>query len=397
MKREGAMVWTKGLLVTPAGAAENVKMGTPSLALTMIRYPRLWPRRKVFLNGKVSTSTVFKGIAVRFASFISLLIVLFFAWTPTKAQDSPYMPGAKGEGEVVFYVSAALTTGVAVAKAFENRYPFLKVQIYRTSGENMVNKITTEKRAGKVLFDLVYGAAVPFLPPLGVLQPYASAAAAAYPAMFRDASGMWVGVSANYYVLGYNTRLVPRDDVPKSWDDLLNPKWRRQIAMDPEEFTWLGAMEESLGAEKSRKFMTSLAQQEIQWRKNHTTLAQFMAAGEYPIALVYAHNVEAMKENGAGVEWVKTTKPLVVDLKSVGLSAKPPHPNAARLFFDFILSTQGQKAILQDKKIPLRPGILPQNSPLNPSALELYPTPPKVYRDLNQYAEKFEKYFGPRR
>lgn len=329
--------------------------------------------------------------------FISLLIVLFFAWTSTKAQDSLYIPGAKGEREVVFYVSAALTTGVAAAKAFENRYPFLKVQIYRTSGENMVNKITTEKRAGKVLFDLVYGAAVPFLPPLGVLQPYASASAAAYPAMFRDSSGMWVGVSANYYVLGYNTRLVPRADAPKSWDDLLNPKWRRQIAMDPEEFTWLGAMEESLGAEKTRKFMTSLAQQEIQWRKNHTTLAQFMAAGEYPIALVYAHNVEAMKENGAGVEWVKTTKPIVVDLQSVGLSAKPPHPNAARLFFDFILSTQGQKAILQDKKIPVRPGILPQNSPLNPSALELYPTPPKVYRDLNQYAEKFEKYFGPRR
>ena len=246
-------------------------------------------------------------------------------------------------------------------------------------------------------FDVVYGATVPLMPTLGVVKPYLSAEAKAYPAKFREPKDFWAAVSANYYVIGYNTKLVAKNETPRDWKDLLHARWKGRFAMDPEEFSWFGAMETYLGEEEGKKLMTGLARQDIQWRKNHTTLSQFLAAGEYPAALVYAHSIEDMKGKGAPIEWVRTTAPIVLDIQAVALSAQPPHPNAGKLFMDFLLSSEAQTIIYQDRKIPIRPGVVPESSALHPTGLELFPSPPKVVTNLNLYASKFEQIFGPRR
>jgi len=204
-------------------------------------------------------------------------------------------------------------------------------------------------------------------------------------------------VSANYYVIGYNTKMVAKNEAPREWKDLLHARWKGRFAMDPEEFSWFGAMEAYMGEEESKKLMTGLARQDIQWRKNHTTLAQFLTAGEYPAALVYAHTIEEMKGKGAPVEWVRTMAPIVLDIQAVGLSAQPPHPNAAKLFVDFLLSSEAQTIIYQDGKIPIRSGVVPETSALHPTGLDLFPSPSKVVTNLNHYASKFEQIFGPRR
>jgi iron(III) transport system substrate-binding protein len=317
--------------------------------------------------------------------------------TPIAAEESPNLADAKKEGKVVLYVSAQLPLAQTISNAFEKKYPFLKVEITRTSGENLLNRIKTEKLAGKIAFDVVYGATVPLMPTLGVVKPYLSAEAKAYPAKFREPKDFWAGVSANYYVIGYNTKLVAKNEAPRDWKDLLHARWKGRFAMDPEEFSWFGAMETYLGEEEAKKLMTGLARQDIQWRKNHTTLAQFLAAGEYPAALVYAHSIEEMKGKGAPIDWVRTTAPIVLDIQAVALSAQPPHPNAGKLFMDFLLSGETQTIIYQDRKIPIRPGVVPESSALHPSGLELYPSPPKVVTNLNHYASKFEQIFGPRR
>jgi len=317
--------------------------------------------------------------------------------TPIAAEESPNLADAKKEGKVVLYVSAQLPLAQTISSAFEKKYPFLKVEITRTSGENLLNRIKTEKLAGKIAFDVVYGATVPLMPTLGVVKPYLSAEAKAYPAKFREPKDFWTGVSANYYVIGYNTKLVAKNEAPRDWKDLLHARWKGRFAMDPEEFSWFGAMETYLGEEEAKKLMTGLARQDIQWRKNHTTLAQFLAAGEYPAALVYAHSIEEMKGKGAPIDWVRTTAPIVLDIQAVALSAQPPHPNAGKLFMDFLLSSETQTIIYQDRKIPIRPGVVPESSALHPSGLELFPSPPKVVTNLNHYASKFEQIFGPRR
>jgi iron(III) transport system substrate-binding protein len=328
-------------------------------------------------------------------SVTTLLVCLGLALAANTAQAQP--AGAKPESEVVFYVSANLTTGQTIANAFKEKNPGIDVKIYRTSGENMVNKIATEKRANKILFDVIFGASVPFLPPMKVLQPYNSPEFAFHPPQFRDPGNLWAAVSMNYYVLAYNGNLVPANEVPKDWSDLLDPKWRKNIGMDPEEFSWLAAMESYLGEAEAAKLMTGLGKQEIQWRKGHSNFAQLLSAGEFKVGLGYAHSIEELKAKGAKVDWVRTTKPIVVDVQGVGLSVKPPHPVAAKMLYDFILSVDGQKAILKDNKVPVRPGILPADSPLNPDKLQLQPPPQAAYENLGVFSKKFDKYFGPRR
>jgi iron(III) transport system substrate-binding protein len=327
---------------------------------------------------------------------VGLLLIVPVVTVPA-AEPPANLADAKQEGKVVLYVSAQLPLAQAISRAFEKKHPFLKVEITRTSGENLLNRINTEKLAGKLAFDVVYGATVPLMPTLGVVKPYLSSEAKAYPAKFREPKDFWAGVSANYYVIGYNRKLVAKNDAPREWKDLLQPRWKGQFAMDPEEFSWFGAMEAYLGEEENKKLMTALARQDIQWRKNHTTLAQFLAAGEYPAALVYAHSIEEMKTKGAAVDWVRTTAPIVLDIQAVALSAQPPHPNAAKLYIDFLLSSEAQTIIYQDRKIPIRPGVVPETSALHPTGLELFPSPPKVVTNLNHYAAKFEQIFGPRR
>jgi iron(III) transport system substrate-binding protein len=304
---------------------------------------------------------------------------------------------SKPESEVVFYVSANITTGQAIANAFKAKHPGIAVKLYRTSGENMVNKVATEKRAGRILFDVIYGAAVPFLPRLGVLQPYQSPQFKFYDPKYRNPKSLWAGASLNYYVISYNTKLVPPAEVPKDWSDLTDKKWRKSIAMDPEEYTWLAGMEAYLGVEKAAKLLTALGHQDIQWRKGHSNIGNLLGAGEFKVALSYASSIEEAKGKGAPVEWVQTSRPIVVDTQGVGLSVRPAHPVAARMLYDFILSVDGQKAILGDHKTPIRGDVIPVNSPLRPDKLVLFPPPHAVYENLKVYAKKFDKYFGPRR
>ena len=325
------------------------------------------------------------------------LLSLFPLKIAVAAEEPPNLADAKKEGKVVLYVSAQLSLAQSISRAFEKKYPFLKVEITRTSGENLLNRIRTEKLAGKMAFDVVYGATVPLMPTLGVVKPYLSAEAKAYPAKFREPKDFWTGVSANYYVIGYNTKLVAKNEAPRDWKDLLHARWKGRFAMDPEEFSWFGAMESYLGDDEANKLMTALARQDIQWRKNHTTLAQFLAAGEYPAALVYAHGIEDMKAKGAPIDWVRTTAPIVLDIQAVALSAQSLHPNGGKLFMDFLLSSEAQTIIYQDRKIPIRPGVVPESSALHPTGLELFPSPSKVVTNLNHYAAKFEQVFGPRR
>jgi hypothetical protein len=122
---------------------------------------------------------------------------------------------AQRRGKQALYVTSQLAVAQWIAGG-EQKYPFLKVDITRTSGETLLNKIKTEKLAGKILFDVVYGATVPLLPALGVVKPYVSSQAQAYPQKFREAKDFWTGVSANYYVMGYNTKLVSKAEIPKT-------------------------------------------------------------------------------------------------------------------------------------------------------------------------------------
>ena len=317
-----------------------------------------------------------------------------------RAQDPATIHAAKKEGEVSYYTGKNLATMRKVASAFETKYSFLKVKITRTSGEQIINKIQTEKLAGKILFDAVSASPVPLLESLNLIKPYCSPEAKAFPAAFRHPKCLWSAIVGNYYVLMYNTKLVSKEDAPRDWEDLLNTKWRgEKIGIDPEEYSWLAGMEAYLGEEKTQSLMTALAKQGVRWQKSQQNIAQLLVAGEFPLGLGYATRTTVIKETGAPIDWVRTTKPIVVDPHNLAMSAQPPHPNAAKLWIDFLHSYEGQKALYENRESVLRPGVMPSNSPLSAADLELSPVPAKIFSaaTFKHYQSKFDEYFGARK
>jgi iron(III) transport system substrate-binding protein len=229
-----------------------------------------------------------------------------------------------------------------------------------------------------------------------VLASYRSPEAKAFPAKFKDTDDTWTGLVGNYVVIGYNTRFVPEANLPRDWLDLTQPYWKGKMAMDVEDYDWFGAMLEYFGPEKGRRLMEGLAKQQLSWRKGHSLLAQLVAAGEFYASLVYAHRTQITKDRGAPIDWVKTSKPIVVSQNAVAILEKAPRPNAARLLVDFLMSEAGQKLLYDGGQIPLRSRVIPASSPLAAEQLDLHPVSGQVMERFEQYKKEFNDIFGVR-
>jgi iron(III) transport system substrate-binding protein len=159
------------------------------------------------------------------------------------AQDNhtqKLIEGAKKEDALVWYTSASIEDVKAIFTVFGKKHPFIRTDFFRAGSAALFNRILNEARAGKVLFDLIAirGLETHQLVKAGFLQRYVSPESTVYPAGFKDSHGYWVDYFDAYNVIGYNTKLLSRDQAPKSWEDLLDPKWKGKIALDEENFSW---------------------------------------------------------------------------------------------------------------------------------------------------------------
>lgn len=158
-------------------------------------------------------------------------------------------------------------------------------------------------------------------------------------------------------VIGYNTRLLKRNEVPKTDDKLLNPKWKGKIGMDHTKPEWFSWKLKRMGEEAGLAYMKKLGAQEFRLYSGLTILTSLLAAGEFPLVLnTYLHNVEDVKRKGAPVDWV-AQEPVFTKFQPIGVGAKAAHPNAARLFVDFMLGEEGQKIIASFGRVPTRRGV----------------------------------------
>jgi len=130
---------------------------------------------------------------------------------------------ANREGQVVFYTPLNITDSQALLQRFERKYPFIKTELLRMSAEPLLNRILTEDRAGRSIVDVINNNVINALKRAKLLAPYRSPEQQAYPSAFTDPEGYWVSLNSNYYVLGYNSKLVSAKDAPVDWTDLLQP------------------------------------------------------------------------------------------------------------------------------------------------------------------------------
>jgi iron(III) transport system substrate-binding protein len=196
---------------------------------------------------------------------------------------------------------------------------------------------------------------------------------AAYPDRFRDKQSRWVDIYNNYYTIAYNSQQVRPSEVPAGWDDLLDPRWRDgKITLDPRSYDWYFGMMTAWGGQRGGDFMRRLNQQKLAFRDGNVLIANLLAAGEFPIAITYAHLVERLRMRGAPVDWI-SLKPMVAAPISIALAARPMNPNAANLFVDLVLSKEGSEILKSMGRVPTRGDVLPSAKRLDAKALDLFP------------------------
>jgi iron(III) transport system substrate-binding protein len=334
-----------------------------------------------------------------FLDLFQILLSLFplgFLQSRVDAQD--LLSKAREEKKVVLYHTTTVPDTQKIVEAFKKKHPFLEVETYRATGEKLLQKIVTEVKGGRNLADVYIISALQtwMLKDMAYLSSYSSPEREKVAAALRDKQGYWTGVYWNLEVLGYNTKLVPAGQVPTKWEDLLQPRWKGQIGLEEEDVQWYASLLHLMGEEKGKDFMRRLAKQQPQVRAGHTLLVQLLTAGEFALGpTTRVQSAEQMKGQGAPVDWT-AIEPLAPNPPvSVSLPKSAPHPNAAKVLIDFILSKEGQSILYEVKRSPTRTDLgQPVARVAKVKLMEV--DHDKLAKSYNRYTQEFREIFSIR-
>jgi iron(III) transport system substrate-binding protein len=330
---------------------------------------------------------------------LGLVLALYnlpLAWGQADATKR-LIDGAKKEGKVVWYTALSIQDAEVLTKRFEQTYPFIKTETLRLVTDALLTKILTETKAGVHNSDVIEipGIAGNILKKEGLFDKYASTESNAYPATMKDPEGTWTSFFIHTLVLVYNTQLVKKEELPRTYQDLINPKWKGKIVLRDEDFETFGMMLKVMGREKGMNFMRRLGAQGVDLRNSFTLAVQGVASGEIPLGMnLYGTHTEEFKKKGAPVDWVPMEFVLTT-VEPLAVSARAPHPAAARLFIDFLLSKEAQSILRDRSRISSRPDV-PPDPPALTKGLKLIPTDLSLADQANELAKEFRAIFKPR-
>jgi iron(III) transport system substrate-binding protein len=267
---------------------------------------------------------------------------------------------AKREGSLSLYTSRVAEDATPLTDAFTKKYG-IGVQVWRASNQDIIQRSVAESRAGRCPADVI-SSGTPALEPLyreQLLQPVKSATTGELMPQALRPHGAWVGVSVNIISGAYNTELVKPEDVPKSYDDLKNPKWKGRLAIEAEDVDWFAALMGKLGEEKGVALFRDIVRTNgVSMRIGHTLIANMVAAGEVPLAMtVYSYKPEQLARIGAPVRALYLP-PLIALATGVSVTRCASHPNAAVLFYEFMLR-DGQEVLAKRDIVPTNVKVRP--------------------------------------
>ncbi len=325
------------------------------------------------------------------------LAVFLTQIVPHSLFAEPNIDKAKAEGTVLIYGSTQLDQINVVIKRFEQKYPFIRVNYSRLPSERLQARVLTEARAGAQLPDLVIstGGNLLTITEKGILTRYNSPERKAVNDSHKDKEGYWTGLYANLEFWAYNKKLVAVGDVPKSRDDLLEPKWKGKIGLDSGSAGTVRYIIDLhvLGEEKGRAFMRRLAQQDIQLRRGPSLIAELLAAGEFALAPVRDNTAFELMQAGAPIDWVAFEPVIPQPPTPIGITKAARHPNSAQLFIDFALSREGQEIFKSLGRFSTRNDVEPVSERVRKLKLGKIDWP-FYLRQFPQYVEEYQKYFS---
>jgi ABC-type Fe3+ transport system substrate-binding protein len=296
-------------------------------------------------------------------------IVLLLNLMPARAAE-PYRPdaalveAARKEGQVLWYTTLIVDQIVRpLIRAFQAQVPGIEVKFVRIDSGQQVVRLMNEAKVGRVQADV--WSIIDGVAPLThgkVAAPFDIASARALPSSLVDPERRWIATNLATRSLGYNTSLVPANTAPKTYQDLLDPRWKGAFAWNPNAMTgawgFIATVQRHMGEEEGLAYLRKLARQEITPLPIATrAVLDRVIAGEYAMGLemVNAH-VAISKSIGAPVAWVPLDA-VTTTLQVAGVTAGAPHPNAGRLFLDFITSRAGQEIFREANYIPMHPDV----------------------------------------
>ena len=303
--------------------------------------------------------------------------------------------GAREEKDVMFYATTPVNQVAVLKKYFSARYPFVDLKHYYSPRQGILNKTLAEYRGNANLVDVVmtdvsYGTV---LMKEGVSGAYSTPDMQRYVRGSYDPKGQWYTMYMLTTALVYNRNQVKPNDAPKTYQDLLDPKWKGKMIFDPEAAFIMAAMEQAWGKEKARDYLARLAKQDLVFRRGTTLTSQLVAAGEQPIGVtINAETTADMRDKGAPLGF-SVLPPRIIKPNGFFVAKKAPHPHAALLFTDWSLSEEGQKVLAVD----LGKGVAMKGIPSKYKEFQGEPdyvVGPEFGNQLKQHMTEFQKIFG---
>ncbi|MDB5775037.1 MAG: futA [Herbaspirillum sp.] len=268
-------------------------------------------------------------------------------------RDRQLVDKAAQEGKVVIYTSLATKESTPLASAFEKKYG-IKVELWRANSDQVVQRAITEGKGKRYTVDVMEtnGPEVEMMAREKLLSEFYTPYLADLPASAIAPSRLWVSDRLNFFVVAFNTNKYKRSDMPATYDGFLDPKWKGQIGIEATDTEWMAAVIKKMGTEKGMQFFQKLAAMRPDMRKGHILLASMVGAGEVPVALtLYNAEVESLKRTGQPIDWVPVD-PVVGRPQGIGVAKNAPHPYAALLFADYVLSPEGQALLASMGRVP---------------------------------------------
>ena len=268
-------------------------------------------------------------------------------------RDKRVLEGAQKEKRALIYTSLNLKDSVPIVQAFEKKYG-VKIELWRSSSEKVLQRALTEHRAGRFAVDgfELNGPEMEALYREGLLEEFYSPQIVNIPPQAIPKHRHYVADRLNFFTIAYNTKLVKPDEVPNSYEDLLNPRWVGRLGIEASDTDWFASVVKHMGEKKGLEFFRKLAQMRPQIRTGHTLMAELVSSGEIPLAAtIYNHNAERLLVNGAPIKW-KALNPTFGRPNAVAVAKRAERPHAALLFADFMLSLEGQRLIKERNRVP---------------------------------------------
>ncbi|MBM4261609.1 MAG: extracellular solute-binding protein [Deltaproteobacteria bacterium] len=324
-------------------------------------------------------------------AIVGLLCALLVADAVWAAAPS-VIEAAKAEGEMIWAGGGSAEIDENMNRAFMKKYPFIQAKKTRVQSQRLLVRFETESRAGKHTFDIVRTTDwyIDIFKKKGLLLKYEPPERKNIPDEFKDRDGFYTSLYTAVHAPAYNTRMVAKSDLPRSYDDLLDPKWKGKLGLEDAAYVWFVNVLKIKGEKAGLEYMRRLARQDVSLRASTTLLANLVTAGEIPLAIdLYADDIERQKKAGAPIKWI-ALDPTIVHTIAGAVNKNAPHPNAARLFMDFLLSEEGQRVYLSNNLQPTRKGLI---TPWAPKG-KLHVNDPEIGEKVSEYQKMFSEIFG---